>query len=137
MFSGNGCCAFLPTSLLVPSSDSAAAGFSAVLVPTPWQVQKIWMYLEPILSAPDIQKQLPAESKAFDLVHKQLKDVMRRTKDRPNALQTAGSTSEVPMWLHTQWSGNREWCSNACVAVHLRIVLMPSHSNTGAQQQSL
>jgi hypothetical protein len=54
------------------------------------------MYLEPIFSAPDIQKQLPAESKAFDLVHRQLKDVMRRTKDRPNALQTAGNPSEPP-----------------------------------------
>lgn len=60
----------------------------------PVQVQKSWMYLEPILSAPDIQKQLPAESKAFDRVHKQLKEVMRRTKDRPNALQTASNPSE-------------------------------------------
>ncbi|KAI8465887.1 MAG: dynein heavy chain 7 [Monoraphidium minutum] len=55
------------------------------------QVQKSWMYLEPIFGAPDIQKQLPAESKAFDAVHRQMKDVMRRAKDRPNALQTAGN----------------------------------------------
>ena len=54
------------------------------------------MYLEPIFSAPDIQKQLPAESKAFDHVHRQLKDGMRRTKDRPNALQTAGNPSGCP-----------------------------------------
>lgn len=51
------------------------------------QVQKSWMYLEPIFSAQDIQKQLPAEHKAFDQVHRQLREIMRRTKDRPNALQ--------------------------------------------------
>ncbi|GBF88264.1 dynein heavy chain axonemal protein, partial [Raphidocelis subcapitata] len=55
------------------------------------QVQKSWMYMEPIFSAPDIQKQLPAESKAFDHVHRQLKEVMRRTMDRPNALQAASN----------------------------------------------
>jgi hypothetical protein len=52
------------------------------------------MYLEPIFSAQDIQKQLPGEYRAFDHVHKQLREVMRRTRERPNALQTACSTSE-------------------------------------------
>lgn len=50
-------------------------------------VQKAWMYLEPIFSAPDIQRQLPVEAKAFFVVDKQFKDIMRKTKDRPNALQ--------------------------------------------------
>ena len=51
------------------------------------QVQKSWMYLEPIFSAPDIQRQLPVEAKAFAQTDKQLREIMRRTKDRPNALQ--------------------------------------------------
>jgi dynein heavy chain len=53
------------------------------------------MYLEPIFSSSDLPKQLPTESKAFDLVHKQLRDIMRRTKDRPNALQTASNPGGV------------------------------------------
>jgi hypothetical protein len=32
------------------------------------QVQKSWMYLEPIFSAGDIMKQLPQETRAFDQV---------------------------------------------------------------------
>jgi dynein heavy chain len=46
------------------------------------EVQKQWMYLESIFSAPDIQRQLPNESKAFFAVDKQFKDVMKRTHDR-------------------------------------------------------
>ena len=57
------------------------------------------MYLEPIFSAPDIQKQLPTESKAFDHVHRQLRDIMRRTKDRPNALQTGSNPGKGHMQL--------------------------------------
>lgn len=53
--------------------------------------QKNWMYLESIFSAPDIQRQLPMEAKAFILVDRQFKDIMKRTMDRPNALQ-AGTT---------------------------------------------
>ena len=49
-------------------------------------VQKTWMYLEPIFSAPDIQRQLPVEAKMFFTCDKQYKEIMRRTKDRPNAL---------------------------------------------------
>eukprot|EP00898_Chlorokybus_atmophyticus_P006606 jgi/Chlat1/6947/Chrsp52S06617 len=64
--------------------------------------QKNWMYLESIFSAPDIQRQLPSESKAFFTVDKQLKDIMRRTKDRSNALQ-AGTT---PGWLEAFQKSN-------------------------------
>ena len=59
------------------------------------QVQKSWMYLEPIFSAQDIQKQLPAEHKAFDQVHRQLREIMRRTKDRPNALQITSNAGNL------------------------------------------
>lgn len=48
------------------------------------EVQKQWMYLESIFSAPDIQRQLPNESKAFFAVDKQFKDIMKRTHDRWN-----------------------------------------------------
>eukprot|EP00873_Tetraselmis_striata_P045243 jgi/Tetstr1/465507/TSEL_010176.t1 len=54
-------------------------------------VQKNWMYLESIFSAPDIQRQLPQEAKMFLQVDKQFKDIMRRVRDRPNAL-AAGTT---------------------------------------------
>ena len=36
------------------------------------------MYLESIFSAPDIQRQLPAESKMFLTVDKSYKDIMRK-----------------------------------------------------------
>eukprot|EP00210_Caulerpa_lentillifera_P003766 g3598.t1 len=61
-----------------------------------WLVcQKNWIYLESIFSAPDIQRQLPAESKTFFEVDRSFKEIMKKTKDRPNALQ-AGTT---PGWL--------------------------------------
>ena len=41
-------------------------------------VQKNWMYLEPIFSAPDIQRQLPAEAKMFADVDKGLKSFMKK-----------------------------------------------------------
>ncbi len=94
-------------------------------------VQKTWMYLEPIFSAPDIQRQvrdermepctirliriapsstcracpdvqLPVEAKQFFATDKQFKDVMRKTKDRPNALLVrlpAGLPSVSPSGL--------------------------------------
>ncbi|KAJ7549737.1 hypothetical protein O6H91_07G065800 [Diphasiastrum complanatum] len=58
------------------------------------ECQKQWMYLESIFSAPDIQRQLPNESKAFNAVDKQFKEIMKRTHDRPNALQ-AGSAHNI------------------------------------------
>eukprot|EP00198_Chlamydomonas_reinhardtii_P006936 XP_001696272.1 dynein heavy chain 3 [Chlamydomonas reinhardtii] len=50
-------------------------------------VQRQWLALEPILTAADIQRQLPSEARAFAAVDRQLKEVNRKAKDRPNALQ--------------------------------------------------
>lgn len=55
------------------------------------ECQKAWMYLESIFSAPDIQRQLPAEAKMFMEVDKAFKDAMRKTNAFPNALR-AGCT---------------------------------------------
>jgi len=65
--------------------------------------QKNWIYLESIFSAPDIQRQLPAESKTFFEVDKSFKEIMKKTKDRPNAL-LAGTT---PGWLESFQESNQ------------------------------
>ena len=52
-------------------------------------VQKNWMYLEPILSAPDIQKQLPVESKKFNDIDKAFKAIMKQTNENPNCMRRA------------------------------------------------
>lgn len=41
--------------------------------------QQSWIYLEVIFSAPDIQRQLPNESKLFLIVDKSWKEIMRNT----------------------------------------------------------
>lgn len=50
------------------------------------QCQQSWLYLESIFSAPDIQRQLPAEAKMFLTVDKSWKDIMRRTAKTPIAM---------------------------------------------------
>ena len=51
--------------------------------------QRNWLYLESIFSAPDIQRQLPAEAKMFMQVDKSWKDIMRKVYRLPNALRAA------------------------------------------------
>nr|XP_014352841.1 PREDICTED: dynein heavy chain 6, axonemal-like [Latimeria chalumnae] len=51
--------------------------------------QKNWLYLESIFSAPDIQRQLPAEAKMFLQVDKSWKEIMRKVNRLPNALRAA------------------------------------------------
>lgn len=53
-------------------------------------VQKNWMYLENIFSAPDIQRQLPDASKVFSHVDTSWKTIMRRTNENPHVL-TSGT----------------------------------------------
>ena len=65
--------------------------------------QKSWMYLENIFNAEDIQKQLPAEAKQFQLVDKFWKDIMLRTKKHP--LVTEACSSPV---LLEKFQGNNK-----------------------------
>ncbi|EEZ99537.1 Dynein heavy chain, cytoplasmic-like Protein [Tribolium castaneum] len=51
--------------------------------------QQSWLYLEVIFSAPDIQRQLPSESKLFIIVDKSWKQIMRRTAKMPLAIEAA------------------------------------------------
>ncbi|XP_074253754.1 dynein axonemal heavy chain 6 isoform X4 [Saimiri boliviensis] len=51
--------------------------------------QRNWLYLESIFSAPDIQRQLPAEAKMFLQVDKSWKEIMRKVNRLPNALRAA------------------------------------------------
>lgn len=81
------------------------------------------MYLEPIFSAQDIQKQLPSEYRAFDHVHKQLKEIMRRTKDRPNALQTASNPCEMQQQKHVHFGASEERVIGSCVQVHVHMIV--------------
>nr|XP_018672447.1 dynein heavy chain 6, axonemal-like [Ciona intestinalis] len=54
--------------------------------------QRNWLYLEPVFTTIDIQRQLPTESQLFAQVDKSWRDIMRRTEDRPNALRSATSS---------------------------------------------
>ncbi len=51
--------------------------------------QKEWLYLEHIFGAADMQRQMPAEARAFFFVDKSFHDLMRRTQENPNALLCA------------------------------------------------
>ena len=51
--------------------------------------QRNWLYLESIFSAPDIQRQLPAEAKMFMTVDKSWKEIMRKVGRLPNAMRAA------------------------------------------------
>lgn len=80
----------------VERTETALRLFSETL--DEWlECQRQWMYLETIFSAADIQKSLPMETKTFFAVDRHFKDIMRKTRDRPNALM-AGTT---PGWLET------------------------------------
>jgi len=60
------------------------------------ECQKKWLYLENIFMAPDIQRQLPNETKTFATVDRQFKSILRITRDRPAALQVWGLKQLCP-----------------------------------------
>jgi len=60
--------------------------------------QRNWMYLESIFGAPDIQKQLPAETVQFLRVDQNWKDQMRRAHRKPNVIETACAPTVLTMF---------------------------------------
>ncbi|XP_060941446.1 dynein axonemal heavy chain 6 [Limanda limanda] len=62
--------------------------------------QRNWLYLESIFLAPDIKRQLPAESKMFLKVDKTWKEIMGRVKKMPNALRAAVQPDLLETFQH-------------------------------------
>uniref|UniRef100_H3AGF2 Dynein heavy chain linker domain-containing protein n=2 Tax=Latimeria chalumnae TaxID=7897 RepID=H3AGF2_LATCH len=59
--------------------------------------QRNWLYFERIFLTPDIQRQLPAETRLFAQVDKTWKEIMMRTEKRPNALKAATTVGVLEM----------------------------------------
>ncbi|KAI3352270.1 hypothetical protein L3Q82_005249 [Scortum barcoo] len=62
--------------------------------------QRNWLYLESIFLAPDIKRQLPAESKMFLKVDKSWKEIMAKVNKMPNALKAATQPDLLETFQH-------------------------------------
>ncbi|XP_029013318.1 dynein axonemal heavy chain 6 isoform X2 [Betta splendens] len=62
--------------------------------------QRNWLYLESIFLAPDIKRQLPAESKMFLKVDKSWREIMAKVKKMPNALKAATQPDLLETFQH-------------------------------------
>ncbi|TKS69211.1 Dynein heavy chain 6, axonemal [Collichthys lucidus] len=62
--------------------------------------QRNWLYLESIFLAPDIKRQLPAESKMFLKVDKSWKEIMAKVNKMPNALSAATQPDLLKTFQH-------------------------------------
>ena len=58
--------------------------------------QKSWTHLESIFSAPDIQRQLPHEARAFLQVDRQYRDLMVRISYNANAMAACNIPGKCP-----------------------------------------
>ena len=59
--------------------------------------QRGWLYLEHIFAGPDIQRQMPSETRMFFVVDSHWRELMRRTQDNPNALACATKPGVLQM----------------------------------------
>ncbi|XP_056631499.1 dynein axonemal heavy chain 1-like [Diorhabda sublineata] len=65
---------------------------TTALVIEEWMdVQKQWMYLEPIFTSEDITKQLPVESKKYNSMERTWKRIMRSALDCPQIIEYCGN----------------------------------------------
>jgi hypothetical protein len=88
------------------------------------ECQKKWLYLENIFMAPDIQRQLPNETKMFATVDRQFKSILRITRDRPAALQVNQSqTTAVRRVLPTSVHVHAARCFGACSIYAMQVVV--------------
>ncbi|KAG7241317.1 hypothetical protein INR49_025751, partial [Caranx melampygus] len=63
--------------------------------------QRSWLYLEGIFVAPDIKRQLPAESMMFLEVDKSWKKIMAKVNKMPNALKAATQPDLLETFQHS------------------------------------
>ena len=66
------------------------------------QVQRNWMYLQPIFESPDINKQLPAEGKKFATVNKNWCATVTAAKARPVPTQRVEVELELAAMASTR-----------------------------------
>ena len=59
------------------------------------QCQNSWLYFESIFSAPDIQRQLPAEAKLFATMDKSFRDIMKKVAKVPLAIRAGIQAGEL------------------------------------------
>ena len=52
------------------------------------QCQRSWLYLEPIFSSDDINRQLPTESKRYQTMERLWRKIMKNAKENPQVLST-------------------------------------------------
>jgi dynein heavy chain len=71
--------------------------------------QRSWQYLESIFSAPDIERQLPNESKMFLIVDKSFKGIMQKTAK----VRIAHWFSSVPPGIFQDNTSIRQWLLSA------------------------
>ncbi|KAM6942307.1 LOW QUALITY PROTEIN: dynein axonemal heavy chain 6-like [Lycodopsis pacificus] len=62
--------------------------------------QRNWLHLGSIFLAPDMERQLPAQSKMFFKVDKSWKEIMAKVKLRPNVLQAATRSHLLETFQH-------------------------------------
>jgi dynein heavy chain len=60
------------------------------------EVQRSWLYLEPIFASPDITQQLPVESKKFFTADKTWRRVMAQIRDQPIVMRFTTDQSMLP-----------------------------------------
>ena len=64
------------------------------------KVQATWLYLEPIFSSDDIQKQMPTESNLFHQVDESWREAMVEAISNPNVLVVAQIDGMLERWKH-------------------------------------
>ena len=50
------------------------------------QCQRQWLYLEPIFSSEDINRQLPVEGKRYQTMERMWRKIMKQAKENPNVI---------------------------------------------------
>jgi dynein heavy chain len=73
--------------------NSSAAWLQVSEVLEQWlQLQRGWMYLEPIFSSPDIMQQLPLEGKRFAAVDRSWRKTLDAARKNPNLIKVWQTT---------------------------------------------